>query len=130
MKKAKIAFSVLLALGFLAGAYIIGYHVGKRDADRSHLHMNLLKDVYLYHEADGGDVAAVKSSLGFFTVGDYNFYETHYGGENWSPAKLEAAHQIATLAATNGDVVWFTSLTNPSTNRMLNNALEPTATAH
>ena len=107
MKKAKITFVVLLALGVLALAYCVGYRTGKRDDDRSHLHLNLDKDVYLYHEAERGDLAAVKSSLGFFTVGDYNFYETHYGGENWSPAKLEVARQIATLAATNGDVITF-----------------------
>ena len=109
MKKVKIASGGLLVLGFLVGAYFIGHHVGWRDSERSVLHISLDKDVYLYHEAEGGDLAAVKSSLGFFTVGDYNFYQAHYGGENWSPAKLQAARQIATLAATNGSVVWLTN---------------------
>jgi hypothetical protein len=106
MKIAKIAVVVLLALAI---GYFVGYHVGQRNDDRSHLHLSLDKDVYLYHEAESGDLAAVKSSLGFFTVGDYNFYQAHYGGENWSPEKLQAARQIATLAATNGSVVWFTN---------------------
>src|SRR5580693_2065818 len=100
MKKAHLAFFVLLILGFLAGVYLMGYHSGQRDDDRTHLHLSMAKDVYLYHEAESGNLSAVKNSLGFFTLGEYNFYETHYGGENWSPAKLEAARQIAALAAT------------------------------
>jgi hypothetical protein len=114
MKKSNIAFIVLVVLGILMLTYFAGYHNGKRDDDRLHLHLSIDKDVYLYHEAERGDLAAVKSSLGFFTVGDYNFYEAHYGSENWSQTKLEAARQIATVAATNGSMVWFTNLT-PST---------------
>jgi hypothetical protein len=109
MKKPKIVFVVLLALGFSAGTYFAGYHIGQHDAERSHLHITLDKDVYLYHEAESGDLAAVKGSLGFFTFGDYNFYQAHFSGEDWSPAKLQAARQIATLAATNGSVVGFTN---------------------
>jgi hypothetical protein len=47
--------------------------------------------------------------LRFFTFGDYNFYMAHYSNEDWSSAKLEAARQIATLAATNGSIVWLTN---------------------
>jgi hypothetical protein len=74
-----------------------------------HLHLNIDKDVYLYQFAEHGDMAAIRSSLGFFTLGDYDFYETHYGREKWRPDKLEAARQIAVLASTNGDVISFTN---------------------
>jgi hypothetical protein len=109
MKKAKISLCVLLALGFLTGTYLIGYRIGQRDDDRTHLHLSIAKDVYLYHQAESGDLTTVQSTLGFFTLGDYNFYETHYRGENWSTAKLEAARRIAALAATNGSVVLITN---------------------
>jgi hypothetical protein len=107
--KVKVAFAVLISLSILALTYFLGYKAGKRDDDRSHLHLNIDKDVYLYHEVESGDLKAVKQSLGFFTFGDYDFYMTHYSNENWSPGKLETAHQIATLAATNGSIVWFTN---------------------
>jgi hypothetical protein len=127
MKKAKIPFIVMLALGVLALAYFVGYHVGKRVDDRQHLAISLDQDVYLYHIVERGDLAGVKSSLGFFICGRFKTYEQRFGDEHF--LHFDDARQIATIAATNGDVVWFTNLVNVLTNRMPNNALEPTATA-
>jgi hypothetical protein len=127
MKKAKIPFVVLLALGVLALAYFVGYCVGKRVDDRQHLVISLDQDVYLYRIAERGDLAGIKSSLGFFICGRFKTYEQRFGDERF--LHFDDARQIATIAATNGDVVWFTNLVNVLTNRMPNNALEPTATA-
>ncbi|HEX3626513.1 MAG TPA: hypothetical protein VH280_13945 [Verrucomicrobiae bacterium] len=109
MKRVKIIFVALFALIFLACAYFAEYRAGKNDDDRLHLHLNIDKDVYLYRFAERGDITDLKSSLGFFTLGDYNFYEAHYGSENWSSPKLETAREIATVAATNGSVIAFTN---------------------
>jgi hypothetical protein len=128
MKKPKIAIIVLFAFGILALIYFIGYRIGKRVDDRQHLVLSLDKDVYLYHIAQRGDLPAVKSSLGFFICGQFKTYEQRFGEEHF--LHFDDARQIATIAATNGDVVWFTNLVNVLTNRMPpNQSLEPTPTA-
>lgn len=127
MNKAKIPFVVLLALGVLALAYFVGYRVGKRVDDRQHLAISLDQDVYLYHIAERGDLAGVKSSLGFFICGRFKTYEQRFGDEHF--LHFDDARQIATIAATNGDMIWFTNLTSLFTNRMPNKSLQPTATA-
>ena len=105
MKKAKIPFVVLLALVVLALAYFVGYRVGKRVDDRQHLAISLDQDVYLYHIAERGDLAGVKSSLGFFIYGRFNTYEQRFGEQHF--LHFDEARQIATIAATNGDVIGF-----------------------
>ncbi len=124
MKIAKIAVVILLAL---AVGYFVGYHIGQRVDDRQHLAISLDQDVYLYHIAERGDLAGVKSSLGFFICGRFNTYKQHFGDEHF--LHFDDARQIATIAATNGDMIWFTNLTSLFTNGMPNKSLQPTATA-
>jgi hypothetical protein len=116
MKKTKIAFVVLLALGILTLTYFAGYRTGKRVDDRQHLAISLDQDVYLYHMVERGDLASVKSSLGFFICGRFNTYEQRFGDEHF--LHFDEARHIATIAATNGDVVWFTNLVVVLTNHM------------
>jgi hypothetical protein len=84
-------------------------------------------DVHLYQIADRGDLAGVKRSLGFFICGQFKTYEQRFGEEHF--LHFDDARQIATIAATNGDVIWFTNLLNLLTNRMPDTALKPPATA-
>ena len=103
---AKIAFVVLLVLGTLAITYFVGYRIGKRDDDRKHLALNLDMNVYLYQKAERGDLAGVKeSSLGFFIFGQFNTYAQRFGDEYF--LHFDDARKIATVAATNGDIVSF-----------------------
>lgn len=105
MKKSKIALFALVALGLLALTFFIGYRIGQRDNDRQHLALSLDRNVHLYQLADGGDLAGVKSSLGFFIYGQLSAYEQRFGQQSF--LHFADAQKIATLAATNGDVVSF-----------------------
>jgi hypothetical protein len=105
MKKAKLAFVALFALVILAVTYFVGYRIGQRDDDRQHLALSLDMDVNLYQKAESGDLAGVKSRLGFFIYGQFNAYERRFGQEPF--LHFDDARKIATLAATNGDVVSF-----------------------
>ena len=102
MKIAKIAVVVLLAL---AVGFFVGYRIGQRDDDRRHLALSLDMDVNLYQKAESGDLAGVKSQLGFFIYGQFNTYEQRFGQEPF--LHFDDARKIAALAATNGDVVSF-----------------------
>jgi hypothetical protein len=105
MKKVKLTIVVLLALGILSITYFVGYHFGLRDDDRKHLALSLDMDVYLYQKAERGDLAGVKSQLGFFILGQFNFYAQHFGDKHF--LHYDDARQIATVAATNGTVLYF-----------------------
>ena len=102
MKIAKIAVVIVLAL---AVGYFVGYHIGQRVDDRKHLALSLDMDVNLYQKAESGDLAGVKSQLGFFILGQFNFYAQHFGDEHF--LHYDDARRIATIAATNGDVIGF-----------------------
>jgi hypothetical protein len=104
MNKTKITFVVLLALAAITLAFFAGYRTGWRVDDRRHLTISLNQDVYLYHEVESGNFAAVKSSLGFFICGRFTAYEQRFGDEPF--LHFDEARQIAAIAATNGDVVW------------------------
>ena len=102
MKIAKIAFVILLAL---AVGYFIGYHFGQRDDNRKELALHLDMDVNLYQKAEREDLAGIKSQLGFFILGQFNFYAQHFGDQPF--LHYDDARRIATIAATNGDVIGF-----------------------
>ena len=102
MKTAKIAVVILLAV---AVGYFVGYNFGKRDDDRKHLALDLDMDVNLYQKAERGDLAGIKSQLGFFILGQFNCYAQHFGDQPF--LHYDDARRIATIAATNGDVIGF-----------------------
>ena len=104
MKTAKNLF-ILLLIALIPLGYAIGYLTGKQDDERELLALNLDKDVNLYQKAENGDLAGVKSQLGFFILGQFNVYERHFGDEHF--LHFDDARRIATLAATNGDVIGF-----------------------
>jgi hypothetical protein len=105
MKKAKIAFVVLLALVVLALTYFVGYQIGQQNDTRKHLVLSLDMDVDLYQKAEHGDLAGVKSQLDFFILAQFNFYVANFGDERF--LHYDEARQIASIAATNGDVSGF-----------------------
>jgi hypothetical protein len=102
MKTAKIAVVILLAL---AVGYFVGYHFGQHDDDREHLALSLDMNVNLYQKAESGDLAGVKSQLGFFVLSQFNFYAQHFGVQPF--LRYDDARRIATIAATNGSVIGF-----------------------
>jgi hypothetical protein len=89
----------------LGVAYFVGYHFGQRDDDRKRLALSLDMEVNLYQKADRGDLAAVKSQLGFFILGQFNFYSRHFGNERF--LHYDDARHIAVIASTNGNAVGF-----------------------
>ena len=103
MKPAKIAFLVLIALSVLALAFSIGYQIGRRYTDRERLALSLDMNCSLYQKAESGDLAGVKSQLGFFIYGQFNTYQQHFGPERF--VHYDDARRIAAIAATNGDVI-------------------------
>ncbi len=105
MKNIKIPIIVLVALGILALTYFIGYRIGQREDAQKHLALSLDMDVNLYQKAEHGDLAGVKSQLGFFILGQYNFYAEHFGDTPF--LHYDDARRIATLAATNGSAIGF-----------------------
>lgn len=102
MKATKIAVIILLALG--VGCFV-GYYVGQRVDARNHLALSLDMDVNLYQKAESGDLAGLKSQLGFFIFGQFNTYTQHFGNDQF--LHFDDARRIARFAATNGDVVGF-----------------------
>ena len=84
---------------------IVGYHIGQRVYDRKHLALSLDLDVNLYQKAQSGDLAGVKSQLGFLILGQFDAYTQDFGDAPF--LHYDDARRIATIAATNGDVIGY-----------------------